>query len=103
MTDGRRWVDLGNDHHLSYFGWAPDRDLNPQYEGVPDVERYGASIKHGDCEAAVIFDGDVQRRLEPNRGRWTVESWEPLTISPSVLCRRCGDHGFIRQGKWVPA
>ena len=31
----------------------------------------------------------------------TVE-WEPLTISPSVLCQ-CGDHGFIRNGKWVVA
>lgn len=29
-------------------------------------------------------------------------STDPLTISPSLLCR-CGDHGFIRDGKWVAA
>lgn len=34
---------------------------------------------------------------------WTLESWEPLTVSPSLLCMGCGAHGFIREGKWVPA
>jgi hypothetical protein len=42
-----------------------------------------------------------------NRPTWTVESLEPLTISPSVLCKGdygCGGtHGFIREGKWVSA
>lgn len=26
-----------------------------------------------------------------------------LTLSPSLLCGTCGDHGFVRDGKWVPA
>lgn len=34
---------------------------------------------------------------------WTVDSPNPLTVSPSLLCTACGDHGFIRQGQWVPA
>lgn len=34
---------------------------------------------------------------------WEVISVEPLTLSPSLLCRACGSHGFIRDGKWVPA
>jgi hypothetical protein len=41
---------------------------------------------------------------------WDVVSLEPLTLSPSLLCRyrwqqgpECGDHGFIREGKWVSA
>jgi hypothetical protein len=36
---------------------------------------------------------------------WAVVSWEPLTLTPSLLCMRkeCGTHGFIRDGKWVPA
>jgi hypothetical protein len=34
---------------------------------------------------------------------WKVESDEPLTLSPSLLCRACGCHGFIRAGRWVPA
>ena len=34
---------------------------------------------------------------------WDVEHAQPLTLSPSILCRRCGRHGFIRAGKWVAA
>ncbi len=28
---------------------------------------------------------------------------DPLTISPSILCPDCGDHGFVRDGTWVSA
>ena len=34
---------------------------------------------------------------------WTVNSTDPLDLSPSVLCRICGHHGWIRNGRWVPA
>lgn len=34
---------------------------------------------------------------------WDLVSLEPLTLSPSLLCNRCGAHGFIRAGHWVPA
>jgi hypothetical protein len=34
---------------------------------------------------------------------WIVESRDPLTLSPSIQCRTCGHHGFIRNGRWVPA
>lgn len=111
-------LDLGHDHTLRFTSWSPDRALNPQYDGIPDVKRYGAIIRHrpgphpiipvdneyfsGWCEGGVTFDGEVQRQISPNHPRWAVESWEPLTISPSVLCS-CGDHGFVRNGQWVPA
>lgn len=101
-------VDLGHGHTLRYLGWAPDRELNPQYDGIPDVERWGAVITHPhhatgqECEGMVTFDGEVQRQLEPDRPKWTVDVVEPLTLSPSILCG-CGDHGYIRDGRWVPA
>jgi hypothetical protein len=34
---------------------------------------------------------------------WDVVSEAPLTLSPSVLCRTCGHHGYIRDGRWVSA
>ena len=34
---------------------------------------------------------------------WDVLSMKPLTLSPSLRCRRCDHHGFIREGRWVPA
>ena len=31
-------------------------------------------------------------------------SEEPLHIQPSILCPvGCGDHGYVREGKWVSA
>lgn len=32
-----------------------------------------------------------------------IESRDPLTVKGSLICNHCGDHGFIRDGKWVPA
>lgn len=50
------------------------------------------------CEGAVAFKG---------RGggspQWTVLLEDPLTLSPSILCRDCGSHGYIEGGKWRPA
>jgi hypothetical protein len=51
---------------------------------------------HGDCEGGVAVkpawaDG------------WDVLSVKPLTLAPSLLCRVCQHHGFIRDGRWVPA
>jgi hypothetical protein len=34
---------------------------------------------------------------------WTLVNESPLTVSPSLLCRCCGRHGFIREGQWVRA
>jgi hypothetical protein len=47
------------------------------------------------CSGFVQFAGDG--------ARWTREQADPLTLSPSIACRTCGNHGFIRDGKWVPA
>lgn len=101
-------LDLGEDHLLFFVGWSPDRSLNSHLAHLPDVEKYCAVITHknsdGDrCIAAITFDSEVSRAAEPRKqSKWTVESWEPLTVSPSILCS-CGDHGFIRAGKWVRA
>lgn len=99
------WLDLGDDHTLRFVSFRPDRDLNPQYDGLPDVERYAAEVAHNTpngipCMGFITFDGEVARRVSPDIPTWTVESWEPLTLSPSLLCS-CGDHGFIREGRWA--
>lgn len=101
-------IDLGHDHTLSFTSWKPDRELNPQYEGVPDVQGFGAIVRHltptGEaCVGSITFEGAVQNRLEPDGPKWTVVGWEPLTVTPSLLCTLCGDHGFITDGRWVPA
>lgn len=66
-------------------------------------EVVGIAYKHpnglgGTCEGWIAF----KDRYITGQG-WTVLSDEPLTLSPSLLCKLCGHHGFIRDGKWVPA
>lgn len=103
---GMVWdIDLGQDHFLKFLGWHPDRDLNPQYENIPDIPKccgfIGHSTKEGKhCTSAVHFNlPNVDKIFKPEQ-IWQVLSWEPLTLSPSILCKRCGDHGFIENGKW---
>lgn len=53
---------------------------------------------NGECRSYV----PLRNRYQWEHG-WDLLSEQPLTISPSLLCRTCGNHGFIRSGKWVPA
>lgn len=57
------------------------------------------------CAGFLYFDTPpVREAFEPAASAmWTVEQQDPLTLSPSLLCRGCGHHGWIRDGRWVPA
>lgn len=33
---------------------------------------------------------------------WTLAKVSPLTIMPSIRCKLCGLHGYIRRGEWIP-
>lgn len=95
-------LDLGGGVRLWWFGWHPDRELNPQYADLPDLDRAGALIVHGNgCYSGINFRSPGMERAFPEHATWVVESWDPLTLSPSLLCRTCGWHVFIRDGKAV--
>lgn len=57
------------------------------------------------CVGFVYFDTpQVRRVFTPDEGRmWSVKQEAPLTLWPSLLCQACGHHGWIRDGRWVPA
>lgn len=107
MGDDIEYTDLGHGVRYAFTGWYPDRELNPDYEHLPDVERYMLLLDHqcGDQRIAngCTLDNLVSQILDAGRPRWQVVSWQPLTLSPSLLCRSCGLHGWIRDGRWVPA
>lgn len=102
-------ISLGDGHVLRFFRWAPD-DLPENREcygfPLPVIEKAGATIKHPNsktgepCLGVIHFD--IPSLPVPIDHKWKVESWEPLTLLPSILCS-CGDHGFIRNGKWEKA
>jgi hypothetical protein len=98
-------IDLGMGFKLRFAKWAPDRSIKEnrlRYAFIPDVEKISGILTcaHG-IEGSIFFDHGPKYREIFNGPWWTVESWEPLTISPSIQTGCC--HGFIRNGKWQPA
>lgn len=88
----QRAINIGGEHfyeRLEYKGqWVAIHDYHKDKEGEW-------------CVGYVPFD--VASEIRTGGDHWTIESWDPLTLSPSLLCRTCGNHGFIRRGVWVPA
>lgn len=103
-------TDIGDNHMTKWYGWHPDRVLNPHVAHLPDVEEFGLAIVHLTpnglpCQSLIHLDGPVQQEILRSSQIWQRDSaeGEPLTVSPSIQCGHCSDHGFIRQGKWVKA
>lgn len=86
------WIDLGGGHRLQ-----PTTRADGRPHGWIDEHTNAATGKL--CCGAVTRAG-MALGQEPT---WRVVTEEPLTLEPSLLCRMCGDHGFVRDGKWVPA
>lgn len=111
----RKWpenydLDLGDGHYLSFsYGGIPKEDGVHRHDDPITDRPVGGIIYHhrdanprGYCSGGITFDVPYNAKLDASRPKWQVQTWEPLTCSPSFLCH-CGDHGFIREGKWVRA
>jgi uncharacterized protein DUF6527 len=59
------------------------------------------------CSGMIWFDvpelANYDNDKDHPRARWQIVQDHPLTLSPSVRCSTCGDHGFVRSGQWEPA
>jgi len=57
-----------------------------------------------DCPAVGhISWGWIGNQGDGNKSGHVIESTSPLTVRGSLVCTDCRDHGFIRDGRWVPA
>jgi hypothetical protein len=96
-------IDLGDGHYLEPVtgrGHGEDSPFPVTLENcVGVIETHQQPDGQGECSGYVRFRG----RGSEDQPQWDVLSVEPLTLSPSILCRTCGAHGFVREGKWVPA
>ena len=85
-------LDLGDSH---WIRWS-------EYEG----KRCGGIITHTTTKTETgLCDGAFWIAPIPEafgkRPSWTMTgTFECPTLSPSFLCH-CGDHGFVRNGRWV--
>ena len=102
-SEAERATDLGHDHwftkwtYMNSDVWAGISICHPK--GPTPTEAYKDSSY---CLGSVAFDIPEAAEHDHKGAVWQVQSLEPLTISPSVLCD-CGDHGFIREGAWIGA
>lgn len=97
-------LDLGSGFSLRFVSWEPDRDIHEnarRYFGIPNVDKIGAILtcKHGIEGSIMFYIDEAHDNIFPNSPHWTVVSWEPLTLEPSIQTGCC--HGYIREGKWV--
>lgn len=91
-------IDLGDNHTIEFTSYKDD-------------DRAGAIVTHLTpegklCESYITMRGrawDAEFKNNPPIASWELVSDNPVTLSPSLACRACGDHGFIREGKWVKA
>jgi len=92
-------LDFGSGFTGRWISWSPDRELNPQYGDWPDTDKAMLLLACPHGEGAI----PIQGQMPGEKMGWTVSSWEPLTMTPSILRRECSCHGFITEGKWVQA
>ncbi len=89
MTSPNLYHDLGHNVFIEFV----------QTEGIVSGLAYEHPCKEGPSKSWIPFKG---RPYGCDRSGWTVLQEDPLTLAPSLLCRTCGHHGFIQQGKWMP-
>jgi hypothetical protein len=87
-------TDLGSGHSYSRYV-----DTDGNWIGIIDhhLKPDGRPCGGG----AVLFDLPVNADVAVDK--WTLVSRNPFHLEPSLLCRLCGDHGFIRNGAWEKA
>jgi len=89
-------LDLGAGHWLQWTQYGDER-----CGGI--ITHTKADALEGLCSGAFTIAGTKATDLIPKLPVWAFSgSWEQPTLAPSFLCH-CGDHGFIRGGKWVRA
>lgn len=99
--DGKPYdLDLGGGHGVRWFTFFHEPEPRERAGGTwwhpPGPKAPDAVKAQGFCCGAFWIKPYEKRFV------WTVEKKEPFTISPSLLCTLCGQHGYIREGRWVP-
>lgn len=114
--DEQDWIDLGDDHHFVWLDGStatheerfPETTHPSAGDGRP-VTRCGIIVDHRNpntgerCAGAVMFAKVLNpSEHEAKRPIWECVNLDPLHLEPSILCS-CGDHGYVRDGRWQRA
>ncbi len=89
-------VDLGDGHFIDWL----------YYEGSlcgGVIVHTTTKFESGWCSGAFLTDDRYYKACGRTGPVWSlVGGQQQPTLSPSLLCH-CGDHGWVRDGKWVRA
>ncbi len=106
-VDALSLVDVGHGVQISFTSWGPHPRVGLTVFHVctgGNCRETGPDGQRNWCGGGVLFDLPGVREAFPDRALWTVESFDPLTLSPSLQCAcpGCTHHGYIRAGRWEP-
>lgn len=93
---------FGNDYDLGYgitYSKTSRLGTDGAWTGIM-IQHHDCPVL-GDCFAGLQFD--IPENEDMIEAKWRVRKWDPLTLHPSIHRVECGLHGFIREGRWVPA
>lgn len=75
-----------------YYGWLA-------HEPNPMFWHWCATLAAAPPERTVHGNGWADAGTSAH----TLAAKDPLHLEPSLLWACCGTHGFVREGKWIPA
>ncbi len=88
-------IDLGHRHYAIGCGL--------RYDPIAKREVHTWWIWWHDCTAVTHTSWNwVGDQGDDNRSGHIIESADPLTITGSLICIECRDHGLIERGAWRP-
>ena len=99
-------IALGHDHSYVFVWWTGKaEELPADHQHLLDERRAGLLVYHrgARCSQRCYFKSPMSDRVMPHTLTYAVSQWEPLTVDTEIVCRRCGDAGYIRAGVWVPS
>ena len=84
-ADHDSWFAVGHDLWMT---WQPDGNLLAVHL-IPET-----GVQCRACPRVVdVTSGNFHR----------IVTRDPLTLEASLICEACGWHGFVQEGRWVPA
>lgn len=111
-SPGPACVEIGEHHCLRRTVHGGDPDVTEYATGLmaggATTHLAGFIVGHDRADQALRCEGAVtvcaEHRADGHVWSMTgsLEGGD-LTLAPSILCKTCGDHGFIREGRWVAA
>lgn len=95
-------ISTGPGHSLEPISSS---EFDPPRRTIGYIETHPRLDNGEPCKGFLFTDRQARDRetTEDLRPLWTVVRLDPITLTPSIACPRCGAHGHVTDGRWVPA